>query len=564
MKRYLSFILIVCLILLVSCKTKTNTHITALIPANIKGMTVSLNNLGLSASQNKKYSARSDQIKQLENLLSSIELTPLSDNDLLSFSQVGNPSCANMCLEFDGSKKLYIFSEGGISIDNAGKLLSYAISADSFYLIAKILVTDFEKDFTSISQNTNYVKPVDFNPEKVNEISFYLPFNRTIHKIIDGFIGLLPISDGKSDYFIRAVKYDEHGNFVWMKDYTAIKSSIVADAFLSTSGGGFAFIACENFNSSKSYLVSCDKNGGLLWHTQFQKDRMNSLCQTKSGDIVALGYTATDGPTDIALSIYDSSGKCTKERTFGGSDFDNFISALYTPDIGLVVLGSTQSCDGDITARKEKGTMLYPVDFIAVFDNNLNEKWQYVFENNQGVFSSHLATDGKYLYVAGNIADKSAKSNKTGVFKFDSEGTVLNFVSLNAGMFSDLSCAKDNSILLCVNPTINQNQSKKSQVYKLDSNIKTIKIIDDTNGGALNDTVIPADDGGFFTVKTQIVKYLPQPKWMNRCITDYATVLSKFDQNGKLLFRKTYDKNHYAENQDVVIPLPDGKVIVNK
>jgi len=43
-----------------------------------------------------------------------------------------------------------------------------------------------------------------------------------------------------------------------------------------------------------------------------------------------------------------------------------------------------------------------------------------------------------------------------------------------------------------------------------------------------------------------------------------TTVLSRYDANGKLLYRKTYDKNHEVEDIDIVIPLPDDRVIIDK
>ena len=58
--------------------------------------------------------------------------------------------------------------------------------------------------------------------------------------------------------------------------------------------------------------------------------------------------------------------------------------------------------------------------------------------------------------------------------------------------------------------------------------------------------------------------YLPQPPWMNRVMMDIATVLCRYDADGELLFRKTYDKYHEVEDIDIVIPLPDGRVIVDR
>lgn len=119
-------------------------------------------------------------------------------------------------------------------------------------------------------------------------------------------------------------------------------------------------------------------------------------------------------------------------------------------------------------------------------------------------------------------------------------------------------------LLLSVNPSAYCEEPGIPQIYKLDTDLQIKKVIDDAPSNAYEYKVVPTSDNGFFTVQMQQVKYLPQPVWMNRSMMDSATVVSRFDADGKLLYRKTYDQNHEVEDIDIVIPLKDGKVIVGR
>ncbi len=462
-----------------------------------------------------------------------------------------------------------------------------------------LLIPDFETDYKVLSTNLNYTKTQDVNAESVQEIKFYLPQGRRIFECANGFIAFHAVWGGETS-FLRAIKYDAGGNFVWMQNYTeidALRYQVLC--FTETADGGFAISTDgnvswqyeQNTESLKGltgeanpttaieygYLMKCDKNGDKIWGRQLEFEgsgQVMSIVETPKGELLTIGccqmngeqYAKADptyGITDLVLMKYNKKGDCITNKAFGGSDFDSFSSACYSAETGLVVYGTTQSCDYDITARKEKGTMLYPRDFITVFDDDLNVKWQYVFEGKEEIYSSFIGLSGGNIYLAGALSKESGKHNQTAVFRFNADGKMLHAKVLDVTSVSGMAMAQDGKLLIAVNPVKHGDKPSMMQICKLDENLNIVQTIDDLIGNGYDYNLVYTDDGGFFTTHMDGVKDLPQPIWMNRSITDRAVVLSRYDKNGKLLYRKTYDKNHEVEDLDIVMPLSNGKVVVD-
>lgn len=608
MKRSICFCLIFCLTFLSGCIFEQDSSPKGvdavsggvLIPENASTMMIAYYDTeNPDATKQKSYQADEKQFRKLCDLIQSIEILPLSEQDVLSFSTLSYQNAADISVQFDIGESLYIYSEGGISraankqSDGASVTKYYSVSQDNIHQLKKILIPDFEKDYESLPKKTNAVKTENVNEKNVKEIPLFMPQNRKAFACSDGIIAFHPVlSENKEDMFLRAVKYDSNGKLIWVQNYTDIK--LIPYRFgecIQTRDGGFAFsidgdVSFRQTNENKQvaditrgWLVKCDDDGNIMWKDQLEfrgGSEVSFICETQGGELLTVGTCQTDdgkhylngdstyGLTDLIFTKYDKNGKRIGLMKYGGSDFDSFRSACYSPEIGLVVSGSTQSCDGNITKRKEKGTMLYPREFVTVFDDDLNEKWQYVFEDQNEIYTSYLSVIGKQIYVAGSLASDTGKHNQTAVFKFNQDGTGMKSKIINASLVMGIYATEDRMLLLSVNPSAYCEKSGIPQIYKLDTDLQINKAIDDAPSNAYEYKVVPTSDNGFFTVQMQQVKYLPQPVWMNRSMMSSATVVSRFDADGKLLYRKTYDQNHEVEDIDIVIPLKDGKVIVGR
>lgn len=173
-------------------------------------------------------------------------------------------------------------------------------------------------------------------------------------------------------------------------------------------------------------------------------------------------------------------------------------------------------------------------------------------------------TAGEHIYATGSLFKEGGEHNQTAVFKFDNEGTVIKSKIIDAATVGGICAAADGAILVSVDPSTYNATSDTPQIYRLDAELNITNIIYGAAGTGFVCKVIPTGDNGFYTVQTHYVKYLPQPLAMSRLMTDHATVLSRYDADGTLLYRKTYDKNHEVEDIDVVIPLSDGRVLISR
>lgn len=74
----------------------------------------------------------------------------------------------------------------------------------------------------------------------------------------------------------------------------------------------------------------------------------------------------------------------------------------------------------------------------------------------------------------------------------------------------------------------------------------------------------PTDDEGFIIVSVRNIKTVPQPAYISSIWYDTETVVTKYDKNFKIEWRKTYDNIKNAVGLDMVLPLRDGSVGIFK
>ncbi|MCL2632660.1 MAG: hypothetical protein FWD45_06215, partial [Coriobacteriia bacterium] len=434
------------------------------IPEGAKGFTFFYSDFSMSTFelQPMSYQADEQKVMQLCTLFDASSFTLLSAEDLLSFSFVSNPEAADFSIWFNSGDEvndvLLFFQEGvtcryksvesdallhsDLGTDIPTVLLSsskdepeyFSVSRDTLHQLQKILIPDFEMGYLSASANLNYIPVEDVNPGSVNEVALYVPPFRRVFPCPDGIIAFHSVWDeNNSGTFLRAVKYSKQGEFLWFRDFTDIEPLTYGSVgFVSTNDSGFAFSINGDIASrwiedteipgerkheaiiTPGWLVRCDKDGNIIWQEQVKLSggsAIEFIFELENGDLLTVGTCQTNedeydldhptyGFTDLLLMKYNSAGNRTVFRKFGGSDFEFSEGASYSLDVGLVVWGSTQSCDGDITERSEKGTMLYPRQFITVLDDDLNEKWQYVFEGQEEIYDTYLVIADERIYVA--------------------------------------------------------------------------------------------------------------------------------------------------------------------
>ena len=218
-------------------------------------------------------------------------------------------------------------------------------------------------------------------------------------------------------------------------------------------------------------------------------------------------------------------------RSLGWDDLDQL---QYHQEMGIVIGG-----------RQTDGR-----SFLACLNQeNLTPRWIYPV---WGVIDAFY-TNGQAVVAA----LENSTEQKIRVIKLNSEGQEL-WCSEVPGRWPEVSITElsDGRVIAMRN-----NRGEKSGAvmdsYAAADGAKTVEILMDYYG-----ELTPTDDGGFILVGYRPIKTVPQPVMISAIWFDYETVAAKYDKDFKLEWRKTYDSLKDTIGRDIIIPQPDGSIIL--
>ena len=200
---------------------------------------------------------------------------------------------------------------------------------------------------------------------------------------------------GQSDVYL--VKTDALGNMEWQQalggsDYDC------GHAVQQTTDGGYIVIGDTNSygaGQSDAYLVKADALGNMEWQQTFggsDYDCGHAVQQTADGGYIVTGETHSygAGQSDVYLIKTDALGNMEWQQTFGGSDYDGAFHVRQTTDGGYIIGGATNSYGAGLC------------DFYMVKTDALgNMEWQQTFGGSDwddGLTAEQTA-DGGYVMV---------------------------------------------------------------------------------------------------------------------------------------------------------------------
>jgi photosystem II stability/assembly factor-like uncharacterized protein len=163
------------------------------------------------------------------------------------------------------------------------------------------------------------------------------PYSDICHSVVEttdsGFAFVWDQQAGMLCY-IRFVKLDVNGNFLWVKDFGQGHGY----SLQQTSDDGF-IIAGDDY--SGIYLIRTDDMGDTIWTKNYGDGSVHarSIRQTFDGGYVVTG----DKGNDVFLMKADNMGDSTWTRTYGGDSIDRAKSVWQTADSGYFITGLTQS-----------------------------------------------------------------------------------------------------------------------------------------------------------------------------------------------------------------------------
>jgi hypothetical protein len=175
---------------------------------------------------------------------------------------------------------------------------------------------------------------------------------------------------GSYDYWV--IKIDHMGHLHWKKNYGG---SDIDQAYgvVKTEHNSYLIVGQSNstdgdisnpMGNSDIWVIHIDDHGHLIWNKSLggsQFDTALSIKKTLNNQYMIVGHTRSNdhqltnlGQNDafiMGIDAHPNSG-ILWQKTFGGSSFDFATDVTQTADGSFVLVGDTQSNNGDFALNK--------------------------------------------------------------------------------------------------------------------------------------------------------------------------------------------------------------------
>ena len=305
-------------------------------------------------------------------------------------------------------------------------------------------------------------------------------------------------------------------------------------------------------------------------------DEGRSVIQLVDGSIVMAGSTnSTDksiglnskGELDFLVTKTSAAGNLIWSKTFGGSGNDICNQVINTKDGGLLLVGSTNSINGDVLKNQGR-TDVWMIKLSAIGD----VQWQKTFGGRFEDEGKSLVqtVDGGYVLVGNTFSNNGDITTNKGlsdvwVFKVDSIGNLLwqkSFGGSNMDEGNSIATLKDGSLIIGASTSssngdvTNKKSGQDAWVIKLNSS--GILQWQKTFGGNANEFVSaiePSNDGSIFFVGATTSNDIDVTG--NRGGQDLWMV--KIDSTANILWQKCFGGSLSDVGNDLVL-LADGSL----
>jgi len=199
-------------------------------------------------------------------------------------------------------------------------------------------------------------------------------FVNDINELSDGDLVLAGhVSRGNYDLYIARISRDGETT-VWEKTYggtgsdAALSIDVLSDggvivAGWTTSSNGDV---SGNHGSSDFWVLRLDASGNIVWKKCYggsSEDYAYSVKALPDGGVIVAGYTYSNdgdvsgnhGDNDYWVIRLNANGNLIWQRCLGGYSSDHAYDILPTPDGGFIVVGGSDSSNGNISAPKGNG-----------------------------------------------------------------------------------------------------------------------------------------------------------------------------------------------------------------
>lgn len=255
--------------------------------------------------------------------------------------------------------------------------------------------------------------------------------------------GDVTVSQGNTDYWV--VKMDASGNMQWQKSLGGSDHDAQWD-FQLTNDGGFVIAGqsksndgdlLQNKGEEDYWIVRLSADGSIIWQRSFGgsgEDEAYSIQQTIDGGFIVAGYSASDdgdvsgnhGEVDYWILRLNGDGNLIWQKCFGGSEEDEAYSVQETADGGYVIVGESESTDGDVTGNHGEGDY-----WIIRLDINGYLLWQRSYGGSSVDYAKMVkrTSDNGFIIAGWSASTDGLVSNNKGntdywIVKVDEEGVL--------------------------------------------------------------------------------------------------------------------------------------------
>ena len=325
-----------------------------------------------------------------------------------------------------------------------------------------------------------------------------------------------------------------------------------------TADGGYIVAGyTSSFGAGKPdvWLIKTDPNGDTLWTKTYggsEWDQAWSVQQTSDGGYIVAGWTESfgAGEADVWLLKTDADGDTLWARTYGDTGWDAGSSVQQTPDEGYIIAGYTASV----------GTGEIQHVYVIKTDADGDTVWTRTYGESSWTrgWSVKQTSDGSYI-IAGStyIFSEVVSSIEIYLIKTDANGDSLWTKTYGHPTGADYGasvCETSDGFYIIAGSSYCLGFGYEILLLKTDADgdslwARTYGRTTGMNGG---NSVCETSDGGYIIAGSK--------KFSGS--RSYDVHLMKTDENGEILWTRTYGRTTGWDEAQSVCETSDGGYIV--
>ncbi|MEX6690027.1 T9SS type A sorting domain-containing protein [Danxiaibacter flavus] len=249
------------------------------------------------------------------------------------------------------------------------------------------------------------------------------------------------VSGGHTGYepFLDAwvVKTDSQGNLEWEKSLGGIKPDDISQIIANTDGG-YTILGSTSSNDGDAagfhggaymdfWLAKLDSEGSVVWKKCLggsKSDVGRCIKQTNDGGFVMMGFTNSNdgdvsglhgnsGFSDIWVVKVDNTGQLQWQKCLGGRSQEDANALELTQDGGFLIAGTTNSNDGDVAGNHDPSGF-YGDGWLVKLSSTGQLEWQKCIGGgfDEKVGQLKATADGNYILVGSTNSSNGDISDK--------------------------------------------------------------------------------------------------------------------------------------------------------